>query len=734
MYSRSRRSTLETLEGTVERIKYSTPDGYAVLELAVEGERVHVIAVGQLAGVGEGERLRVEGAWFEHPRFGRQLKVADYRAQRPTSDEGLLRYLQSGVISGIGKAIAQRLVDALGGRLFELAERDPLLLMQVPGIGKKRAKAIARALVEQRDVRDTMVFLQGLGLGPGMAARVLKEWGSEARQRLEADPYRLVREVEGFGFTKADELARGLGIQPDSPSRLAAGLLHVLEDRAGLGDTVVSREQLFAHAEGLLRVDRLPLERACEQLLSEGALLARDDAQGEAVLGLPKLVRAEEGIARHVARLLRSSPLDGATLVAPLQSALQRSGLALTEEQQAAVLQAGRGPLTVITGGPGTGKTTVLRTLVRLFEQLGEEPALCAPTGRAAKRLAEATGADASTVHRLLGFRGGGFEHHEREPLRASTVIVDEASMLDVWLTRHLLAALPDGATLVLVGDADQLPSVGPGNVLADLIGGGLLPVARLTTIFRQEDTSRIVLAAHQIRRGVVPEPSPAGAVSGGAFHIVQVDDPERARERVLEVCCDRIPRAFGLDARRDVQVLSPMHRGAAGTLALNRALQARLNPAQGPVLTRGGDELRVGDKVMQVRNDHEREVFNGDLGWIVSLDKRAPRLQVEINNTLVDYEAEQIGQLALAYCISIHKSQGSEYPAVVVPLLTQHYVLLQRNLLYTAVTRARSLVVLVGSAEALRLAVRRADGARRCTLLQPLLAAASDAGLLPMV
>lgn len=734
MYSRSRRSTLETLEGTVERIKYSTPDGYAVLELAVEGERVHVIAVGQLAGVGEGERLRVEGAWFEHPRFGRQLKVADYRAQRPTSDEGLLRYLQSGVISGIGKAIAQRLVDALGGRLFELAERDPLLLMQVPGIGKKRAKAIARALVEQRDVRDTMVFLQGLGLGPGMAARVLKEWGGEARQRLEADPYRLVREVEGFGFTKADELARGLGIQPDSPSRLAAGLLHVLEDRAGLGDTVVSREQLFAHAEGLLRVDRLPLERACEQLLSEGALLARDDAQGEAVLGLPKLVRAEEGIARHVARLLRTSPLDGAALAVPLQTALQLEGLALTQEQQAAVLLAGRGPLTVITGGPGTGKTTVLRTLVRLFEQLGEEPALCAPTGRAAKRLAEATGAAASTVHRLLGFRGGGFEHNEREPLRASTVIVDEASMLDVWLTRHLLAALPDGATLVLVGDADQLPSVGPGNVLADLIGGGLLPVARLTTIFRQEDTSRIVLAAHQIRRGVVPEPSPSGAVSGGAFHIVQVDDPERARERVLEVCCDRIPRAFGLDARRDVQVLSPMHRGAAGTVALNRALQARLNPAQGPVLTRGGDELRVGDKVMQVRNDHEREVFNGDLGWIVSLDKRGPRLQVEINNTRVDYEAEQIGQLALAYCISIHKSQGSEYPAVVVPLLTQHYVLLQRNLLYTAVTRARSLVVLVGSAEALRLAVRRADGARRCTLLQPLLAAASDAGLLPMV
>jgi exodeoxyribonuclease V alpha subunit len=705
---------LETLQGTVNRVIFRDPDGYAVLEVSVDGRLLPVTVVGRLIGVEVGERLAAEGQWTTHPRFGRQFKVAQFTALAPTSHEGLLRYLGSGSISGIGPALAARLVERFGAELFEVAEREPRRLIEVDGIGAKRARTIATALAEQRAVREVMVFLQSLGLGPGLSARICRAWGDQSIARVKADPYRLVWEVDGIGFTTADGIAERLGVARDAPSRISAGLLHLTGSATEAGDTVCRREDLLASAATFLGAEAPAVEAALEELLGRDLLAQRrveDLGEAELVVGPSQLVLAEESIARRLGAMLSGPPQPVA------QEHLRDLEEALTGEQRDAVRLALQGPVTVITGGPGTGKTTVLRAVVAAAGSRGEAVHLCAPTGRAAKRLAEATGHPASTIHRLLGFGGGRFEFDHNNRLPPGTVIVDEVSMVDVVLMRYLLQALGDQSTLVLVGDQDQLPSVGPGNVLADLIATRALPVVRLTTVFRQAASSRIVANAHRIREGLLPEPSPSGARGGGEFHFARAEDPQRAQHLVLQICRERIPQAFGLDSVGEVQVLSPMHRGEVGTVALNALLQQQLNP-RGRGLKRGRDELRVGDKVMQVRNDYERDVFNGDIGRVVSVDDEQGSAMVEINGVTVVYDTAQLEQLALAYCVSIHKSQGSEYPAVVVPLVTQHYVLLQRNLLYTAVTRARRLVVLVGSERALRLAVDRIDQARRRTLL----------------
>lgn len=709
-------TSVETLEGIVESIRYRTDDGYAVLQISVKDRPIGVTIVGKLSTLAEGEHISVVGQWVEHPQFGRQFKVKDFRATRPKDNEGLLRYLQSGIVEGVGPSLAKRLVDALGDKLFELAEHDPLLLMQVPGIGKKRAKMIAAALREQESKRDTFVFLQGLGLGKAQSTKVFEAWGEDAEKKISADPYLLVKHVDGFGFARADALAQRLGVREDSPFRLSAALLHLITERKRLGDTCIDRNALVDSCAQFIAADPIDIEDALELLHRERLVVERKNELGDSVVGERSLMLAEERIATRLAQAFSDVKSEQDI------GAISISDQDLSEEQIAALKLAGKSALTIITGGPGTGKTTVLKSLVRAFEKKDFEVALAAPTGRAAKRVSEATGRDASTIHRLLGARGGSFRYNKHESLPYDVVIIDEASMLDIWLARALFDALAPHSRMVLVGDVDQLPSVGPGNVLSDMIDSRVIPTARLTQIFRQASQSAIVRNAHRIREGKLPEPSPTGSTAGGEVHLVIAANPEQAQERLLQVCCQRIPQAFGLDAKRDVQVLAPMHRGAVGTIALNQVLQDRLNPKK-DMLRRGNESFRVGDKVMQTKNDHERDVYNGDLGEIIAIDNKEGSVEVAINGMNHRYQGEELQALTLAYCISIHKSQGSEYPAVVIPLMTQHYMLLQRNLLYTALTRAKKLVVLIGSNEAISLAVRRRDGISRQTRLKTLLA-----------
>ena len=702
---------MEQLSGTVSRVVYRQPDGYAVVELSGSADKPTPV-VGRLLGVQAGDHLEVRGRWTQHRRFGRQFRVERFSAAPPNSEDGLLKYLSSGAVDGIGPSIAGRLVEHFGREIFDVAAEQPQRLTEVAGIGKRRAAALATTLAQQRNLRSQVAFLHELGVGTTTASRIWQRWGERSAVEVRRDPYQLVSQVDGIGFVKADAIAEKLGVEGNHPSRLSAGVVHLLRSAADAGDTVRLREEIITGAARFLDADEPAVEGAVDSLLQAERIAELDAVDVEACdgrrLGLRWLVDAEQRIAAHVRRLTANE--------IELSGDLQELKTAqLTEEQLQAVSLAARGPVAIITGGPGTGKTTILCALVAALRRQNERVYLCAPTGRAAKRLAEATGEAATTIHRLLGFSGGQFSHGPDNALAAGTVIVDEASMVDVPLMMHLLDALSEGSRLVLVGDQDQLPSVGPGNVLADLIASDHVPVVKLSRVFRQARDSQIVQNAHRIRQGRLPVGS---TDSQGQFHFLRVSDAQSAQEMVLRLCVERMPQAFGLDPIRDIQVLSPMHRGEAGTTALNNALQARLNPHGMGLERPGRDSLRVGDKVMQVRNDYDRDVFNGDIGVVVAVNAKRASAQVAINDRIVSYQAKQLDQLSLAYCVSIHKSQGSEYPAVVIPLLTQHYVLLQRNLLYTAVTRAKQLAIIVGSERALKLAVERVDQSARQTTL----------------
>ena len=718
-----------TLEGTVERVVFASEEnGFRVVRLAVPGQAELVTAVGSLLEVQPGECLRLAGAWEEDRKFGRQFRARAFATLPPATGAAIERYLGSGLIRGIGQELARRLVARFGAETLEVIDRQPERLAEVPGIGPKRSAQVREAWQEQREIREVMLFLQAHGVGTSQALRIWKTYGAEALEVVREDPYRLARDVFGIGFATADQIAGRLGVPPDSPQRARAGVLHLLAEAADRGHLYLPRRLVESQGEGLLGAPRQAVAQAIADLAAGGEVVieappAGDGAGGEeAAVYLPPLYAAEAGLAERLAALAAHPP---SPLSIDLDRAFSwlasRQGLDLAVAQREAVRQALASKVLVITGGPGTGKTTLVRAIVELLGRKGRTVLLAAPTGRAAKRLAEATGAEARTVHRLLEWspKARTFERGPDRPLAGDLLIVDEASMLDAPLAHALARALPDSAQLVLVGDVDQLPSVGPGSVLADLIASRAVAVVRLTEIFRQARESRIVVNAHRINRGEMP------LLEGGEssdFFFIERREPEAVLETLLELVCRRIPSRFGLDPLADLQVLTPMNRGALGVASLNQALRERLNP-HGREVVRGGRLLRLADKVMQVRNNYELDVFNGDLGRIVAIDAEQQLLSVAFDGREVGYDFADLDELVPAYACSIHKAQGSEYPCVVLPLHTQHYVMLDRNLLYTALTRARRLAVLVGEKRALAVAVGNQRTRRRFTRLAERLA-----------
>jgi exodeoxyribonuclease V alpha subunit len=707
-----------TIEGTVERVVYSGGDGaFTVARLKLEKGGDVVTVVGSLVGVPAGAVLRVSGRFETTARFGEQFRVERYTEVAPQTIDGLRRYLGSGLIKGIGPEFASRIVERFGIETLEILDRDPARISEVPGIGPSRARAIRQAWSAQREVRKVMVFLQGYGVSPAFAARIYKRYGAAAIARVRENPYRLAFDVWGIGFLSADKLAAALGVARDAPARAEAGVRHVLDDQGGNGHVFVPRPRLAQAAAALLELPEDSADQAIDRLARTGDVAIDasvvDDARAPAVYEAA-LYRAECALAAGLRKLLAApaprTEIDRDRAIAWYE---RGAGISLARQQVEAVTTALAAKVAVITGGPGVGKTTIVRGIVSILEKKGVRVALAAPTGRAAKRLADATGAPASTLHRMLEWRPAeaSFARNAARPLEHDLLIVDEASMLDVRLAADLVAALPPSARLVLVGDVDQLPSVGPGTVLADVIASGAVPVVRLTEIFRQAAESMIVVNAHRIHDGDMPD------LGGGAardFFFLEHDDPAGAAELIRDLVTTRLPKKYGL-APHDIQVLSPMHRGELGAGNLNQLLQAAMT-ARAPGVERGARSLRVGDKVMQIRNDYDKEVWNGDSGVIERIDADGDALHVRFDDRTIEYGIDELDTLALAYAATVHKAQGSEYPAVVVPVHTQHYVMLQRNLLYTAITRGKRLVVLVGTRKALALAVRNADVAARAS------------------
>ncbi|GAP63091.1 exodeoxyribonuclease V alpha subunit [Ardenticatena maritima] len=716
----SQQPPLQELEGTVERITYQNEEnGYTVAKIQPKGKRYEITAVGTLSGVQVGESVRLRGFWTTHPEYGRQFEVRSYTVRLPATIEGIRKYLGSGLIKGIGPVMAERIVAHFGKETLNVIEQAPERLLEVPGIGRKRVARIKQAWQEQQRIKEIMLFLQAHGVSTGLAVKIYKQYEDEAIAILRSDPYRLARDIYGIGFKTADAIAQKLGLPPDAPQRIEAGLVYTLSHFADDGHCFATREDLVATASTLLEVPPDVCEWHLDTLLGNETLIADGDA-----IYLPPFYYAEVGVARKLHLLMQSrhdrlgdfAAADWTRIFAWLD---RQSPFPLAPEQQQAVRMAFTQRVSILTGGPGTGKSTVTGAIIRLLQAKGRSVLLAAPTGRAAKRLSEATGLPAQTIHRLLEFKpsaGNLFLRDRENPLDADMIIVDEASMIDILLMNHLLKAIPAGAHLLIIGDIDQLPSVGPGNVLRDLIESEQIPVTRLKTIFRQEADSYIIVNAHRINNGEMP----IFARNSRDFFFFNQPEPEPAADLVLDIVARRIPQKFGYNPLTDVQVLSPMHRGAVGVGELNRRLQERLNPARAgvPEYRHGHRTFRIGDRIMQIRNNYEKRVFNGDMGRITQIDLEEQRLIADFDGDPIEYEFHELDQIVHAYAISVHKSQGSEFPVIVMPVLTQHYMMLQRNLLYTGITRAREMVVLVGSKRAIAIAVRNNRVAQRNTRL----------------
>ncbi len=702
------RDAATSLEGVLEKIVFANEENaWSVVRLTVAGQRDTVTAVGNLLGVQPGENLRLTGTWINDPKYGRQFRVSSYATVTPATLAGIEKYLGSGLIRGIGKVMASRMVAAFGLETLDVIENQPHRITEVEGIGPKRSREILRAWEEQREIKEVMIFLQSHGVSTHYAIKIYKTYGSQATKLVRENPYRLASDIYGIGFKSADKIAAALGIPKDAPQRIEAGTLYLLGQGADRGHVYLPRKDLLEEAEKLLEAPAALVERAVDALAElEQVMVEILPASEEKAVFLKALHAAEAGVAGRIKALLVQPPL-------PLEIDLDRAldwfegqeRIELARQQKQAIRAGLTRKVLVITGGPGTGKTTLVRGIVKILEKKRQRVLLAAPTGRAAKRLSEATGGEATTLHRLLEFdpKTRQFVRNREHPLSCDLLIVDEVSMLDTVLAYHVLRAVPDQGRVIFVGDVDQLPSVGPGRVLGDLIRSEAVEVVRLTEIFRQAERSLIVVNAHKVNQGVMPIVESVD--SQGDFFFIERQTPEEIVETLAQLVSKRVPGKFGLDPVEQIQVLTPMNRGPLGTDNLNARLRDLLNP-EGPTLTRGGHSLRVGDKVMQVRNNYDLEVFNGDIGRVAAIDEVDQIVKVTVDGREVIYDYGSIDELVPAYACTIHKSQGSEYPCVLIPLHTTHYVMLQRNLLYTALTRAKRLAILVGEERALRIAV----------------------------
>ncbi len=710
---------LQTLEGTIERLTFQNEEnGYTVARLVPKGKSYEVTVIGTLSGISVGESVRLRGVWTTHNEYGRQFEVRSFTVHLPATVEGMRKYLGSGLIRGVGPVTAARIVDTFGLQTLEVIEEAPDRLREVPGIGQVRVQRIQSAWEEQKQIKEIMVFLQSHGVSTGLAVKIFKQYANLSLNVVRNEPYRLAEDVYGIGFKTADRIARAMGIPHDSPQRIRAGLQYTLGTFSDDGHCFALRHELVQKAAELLEVGAPACETELAWLTGQEILVAEDEA-----VYLPPFYQAELSVARKLAqvqnaagdRLAVFQNLDWSKAFDWLN---RQSEVQLTEQQQNAVRMALTNKVSIMTGGPGTGKTTIISSLLKVLAVKQASFLLAAPTGRAAKRLSETTGEPAKTIHRLLEFSPGAgkpFLRDRSNPLDADLIIVDEASMIDILLMNHLLKAVENGCHLLIVGDVDQLPSVGPGNVLRDLIASGVIPVTRLNTIFRQAADSAIIVNAHRINQGEMPVTNRTIR----DFFIFAETDPQLAADRVVDLVVNRIPARFNIPAQ-NIQVLSPMHRGPAGVGELNRRLQEQLNPRRPgkAEIPHGQRIFRVGDRVMQIRNNYDKKVFNGDLGVITGIDLEDQLLEIDYDGVVVPYEFSQLDELVHAYAVSIHKSQGSEFPVVVMPLLAQHYMMLQRNLLYTGVTRARQLVVLVSNPKAVGMAVHNNRIARRNTRL----------------
>ncbi len=719
---------MPTICGLIERITYHNEENdFVVAKLQEKGKRELTTIVGNLSGINPGESLKLTGRWVHNKKFGQQFQVENYDVTVPATVHGIKKYLGSGLIKGIGPVMAERIVKQFGLDTLDIIEKAPERLSEVEGIGPKRIAMITKAWEDQKEIKEIMIFLQGHGVSAAYSAKIYKQYRKRSIELVKENPYRLAHDIYGIGFITADKIAQNIGIDFNSIIRVKAGFIYVLNQLTEEGHVYYPEKDLTRKVKEILKVDEEIITKAMVELSVEKEIFIEDITEGEEhkAVYLAPFYLAETGIAQRL-RGLREAP----SIIRPInpEKAIEwvqrRLSIELAEKQKEAVVLAASSKGLIITGGPGTGKTTIITAILRIFQQLNLRILLGAPTGRAAKRMSEATGREAKTIHRLIEYspQKGGFKKDQDNPLEADVLIIDEASMIDTLLMYHLLKAIPLHAHFILVGDVDQLPSVGPGNVLRDIIDSGIFTVVKLTEIFRQAQESMIIVNAHRVNQGEFPIFKEPEKKEPSDFYFIEEEDPEKILNQVIALCAERIPGRFGFHPIRDIQVLTPMHKGVIGAINLNIELQRTLNSNQQGI-THGSRTFKLGDKVMQITNNYDKEVFNGDIGWVSRIDQEDRELTIDFEGRPIPYDFSDLDEVILAYAISVHKSQGSEYPVVVLPVTTQHYMLLQRNLIYTGMTRAKKLAVLIGTKKALAIAIRNNKPQLRFTHLSRRLA-----------